>query len=186
MSKLAAKPPISGQATTFEGCHITESVGGELVSLAFAQGEEKSASALFKKHLGKTLPAPNQSVKVKGGIAIWSAPDQILLLLDTENINADKDIAARFESKAYTTLQTDGWACIQVSGNRVHDVFERFTALDLRRKPVGFAARTSAHHVSVIVVKFGETDYRLLTPRSSARSFMEALLHTAENALITL
>jgi len=114
---------------------------------------------------------------------MWSGQGQYVLLLSGENIQADTDIAAKLKGTAYATLQSDGWASLDIKGPRVFDVLERFIPLDLRRAPVNYAARTSAHHIAVIVLKLSETEIQLLTPRSSAQSFLDGLGRTAENVL---
>jgi len=183
VSKLTPTLPLGGFAREWAGFALKEYYMGELVSLACVLGEEKEFAINFKKTFGKTLPNPNEMVEIKGGFAMWSGQGQYMLLLSGENIQADTDIAAKLKSTAYVTLQSDGWASLDVKGTRVLDVLERFIPLDLRRAPVNFAARTSAHHIAVMVLKFSETEMQLLTPRSSAQSFLEGLLHTAENAL---
>lgn len=183
MFKLTPNLPLGGASRSWSGFAVEESYEGELVSVAFSDENTKALKSRFKKTFGVSLPTPNAVVHIQGGLSFWSGPDQIMLLLDGENINADKDVEAKLEGLAYTTLQSDSWASINISGERVYDVLERFIALDLRSAPAGFAARSSAHHMAVIVLKMSETEFKLLTPRSSAGSFYDALCHTAENAL---
>ena len=114
---------------------------------------------------------------------MWSGQGQYMLLLSGENIQADIGIAEKLSGTAYATLQSDGWASLNLIGPKIFDVLERFIPLDIRRVPSGFAARTSAHHIAVIVLKFSETEIQLLTPRSSAQSFLDGLVHTADNVL---
>ena len=100
-----------------------------------------------------------------------------------DNIRADIEVQARLKDTAYVTLQSDGWVSLDVSGERIYDVLERFIPLDLRRVPHLFATRTSAHHIGVILLKHHDTRLQLLTPRSSAHSFLDGLVHTANNVL---
>ena len=188
MSKLSPNPPLDGISKHWPELTIEEHYAGELISLAIARNEETAFNAAFKKTFGKAPPKPSELIAVKGGYVMWASPDQYLILLAGENINADKDIAEKMGACAYATLQSDGWASINLKGGgakskSLYDVLERFIPLNLRQAPEGFAARTSAHHVAVIVMKYNETEIQLLTPRSSARSFLDALIHTAENVL---
>jgi len=183
VSKLTPTLPLSGFAKEWPGFALKEYYMGELISLACVLGQEKEFATYFKKVFGKPPPNPNEMVEIKGGFAMWSGQCQYMLLLSGENIQADTEVADKLKGTAYATLQSDGWASLDVKGARAFNVLERFIPLDLRREPINFAARTSAHHIAVIVLKLSETEFRLLTPRSSAQSFLEGLIHTAENTL---
>lgn len=183
MSKLTPTLPLNGFAKEWPDFAVKEHYAGELISLACALGQEAAFAAAFKKTYGSAPPEPNIMVKIEGGFAMWSGQGQYMLLLNGENIQADIDAAAGLNGTAYATLQSDGWASLDIRGAQVFNVLERFISLDLRRAPAGFAARTSAHHIAVIVLKFSETEIQLLTPRSSAQSFLDGLVHTAENVL---
>lgn len=185
MSKLTSTLPLNGVSQEWPGFALKEYYMGELVSLACVLNAEKKFAANFKKAFGKTPPKPNEMVEVKGGFAMWSGQGQYMLLLSREDVHADTDIAAKLKGTAYVSLQSDGWASLDVKGARIFDILERFIPLDLRRKPNNYAARTSAHHIAVIVLKFSETEIQLLTPRSSAQSFLEGLIHTATHVLGT-
>jgi len=183
VSKLIPTLPLNGFEKTWPGFAIKEHYMGELVSLVCVIGEEEKFAASFKKIFGKPPPKPNEMVEVKGGFAMWSGQGQYMLLLSGENIHADTDIASKFKDTTYATLQSDGWASLYVKGGSALEVLERFIPLDLRRAHDNFAARTSSHHIAVIVLKFSDTEIQLLTPRSSAQSFLEGLVHTAGNVL---
>ncbi|MEP3891459.1 MAG: hypothetical protein ABJN69_13450 [Hellea sp.] len=183
MSKLTPTLPLNSFAQDWPGISIREEYAGELVSLACPLDQETAFAAAFKKAFGKAPPKPNEMVKIKDGFAMWTGQGQYMLLLSGENIRADLDIAEKLGGTAYATLQSDGWASLDIKGPRIFDVLERFIPLDIRRTPANFAARTSAHHIAVMVLKFSETEIQLLTPRSSAQSFLDGLIHSAENVL---
>ena len=184
VSKLTPTLPLDGFNKAWTGFIIKEHYVGELVSLACILDQETNFAKAFKKAFGKALPKPNQMIKCKGGFAMWSGQGQYLLMLNGENIHADIDIADKLGGAAYATLQSDGWASFDVNGDKVFDVLERFIPLDIRRAAKHYATRTSAHHIAVIILKYSETKIQLLTPRSSAQSFLESLVHTAENVLV--
>jgi sarcosine oxidase subunit gamma len=185
VSKITPTLPLNSFARDWPGFAIKEHYMGEIVSLACVLGGEKNFATQFKKALGKAPPKPNHMVEIEGGFAMWSGQGQYMLLLSDENIQADTDIAAKLKGTAYSTLQSDGWASLDIKGPRAFDVLERFIPLDIRRAPDNFAARTSAHHIAVIVLKFSETEIQLLTPRSSAQSFLEGLVQTVKNVMNT-
>lgn len=180
MGNLTPNMPLGGFIKDWPDFSIVESYKGELVSLAVKNGDNKAFAAAFKKAYGKEPPAPNAMTEIKSGLVMWAGQGQYMLLLSGDNIHADTDAAAKLGGTAYATLQTDGWASLVLNGPRAFDVLERFIPLDLRRAPQNYVARTMAHHLAVIVLKFSETDIQLLTPRSSAQSFLDGLTHTAD------
>ena len=183
MSKLTPTLPLERISKEWPDLTVKEYYMGELVSLACVLGEEKKFNTQFKNIFAKAPPEPNLMIEIEGGYAMWSGQGQYMLIMTGENIYADTDMKAKFKDAAYTTLQTDGWACLEVIGPKSLDVLERFIPLDIRRADKHFAARTSAHHLAVIVLKFSETEFLLLTPRSSAHSFLGGLVNIANNVL---
>lgn len=184
MFKLKPKFPLGAFTKEWPGFSLAESYTGELISVAYKlEEEEEEFVTNFAAALGGAIPKPNQMTAIDGGVAIWSGQDQYMLLLSEENVHADEDVSEKLGGAAYTTLQSDGWASLSIKGERALDVLERFIPLDLRGAPSNFAARTSAHHIAVIVLKFSDTQLQLLTPRSSSQSFLEGLEHVAENVL---
>lgn len=185
MVKLQAQSPLGDLRKKYEGLSLKEVSSHELVALSQAEGEEKAFKAAFKKQFGKTPPAPLELKTINNGHAFWSGQGQYMLLIEGENVDADRDVAAGFEGVGYATLQTDGWAHLTLSGPRVLDVFERFIPLDMRSFKVGQATRTHAHHMAVMVLRVAEDDYRLLTPRTSCPSFVESLEHVIEHVVLS-
>jgi len=181
VDNLHVLSPLGGYEKSWDGMSVTEVTDQEIVAIASAMGDEKAFASQFHKHFGKTLPKPGKVINVKGGHCMWTAPDQYWLFLNGENINADRDIAAKFGESAYTTLQTDGWAQINLSGPRTLHMLERFVPLDIAGFKVGDATRTRAHHLPIVIARIGEDEYRLISPRSSAGSFIHALEATAQN-----
>ena len=181
MDKMVRTFPLSGFDKTINQLNIREQTGFELVSIALAGGQENAAAKKLISYLGGALPTPSRFTDTKIGKTIWTGPNQCFLMTDEDNDRLDQELAAKFEGFAYFTLQTDGWACLDVSGDDIYRVLERFAPLDLSSAPVGFATRTTAHHMSVFVMKIAENKFTLLTPRSSANSFLHALEDVVEN-----
>lgn len=177
MFKLSPTLPLKGYSQDWNGLSLREAYAGELVSIAVALGEEEAFEAAFKKVFGALAPKPNGFISTAKGRVLWSGADQYLAIISGEDINADVALAKALSGTAYTTLQSDGWACLTISGPRIYDVLERFIALDIRSAPAGFAARSTAHHMSVIAIKISAQEVTLMTPRSSALSFLSALEH---------
>ncbi len=183
MSKLTPTLPLDGFEKEWSDLTIKEYYIGELVSLACVLGKESAFNTKFKSAFKKDPPKPNEMIEIDGGYAIWSGQGQYMLLLLGENIHADSYLQEKFKDTAYATLQSDGWASLAVTGHSTFNVLERFIPLDIRGAPNNFAARTSAHHLAVIVLKFSDAEFQLLTPRSSAHSFLDGLVNTTKNVL---
>jgi len=141
VSKLSPKSPLDGFSQKWDGLTLEEKHIGEAVSFAAALDQEKAFDTGFEKTFGTSLPLPLQAKQIEGGWAAWLGVNQYMLLLNGENSRADEELAAQFGDCAYATLQTDGWALLDFTGDRAIDALERFIPLDLRRAPKNFAAR---------------------------------------------
>ncbi|WP_409432998.1 sarcosine oxidase subunit gamma [Litorimonas sp. RW-G-Af-16] len=183
MSKLTAKPPLSHVSQSWGSTQLVEHGNGELISLACPLGSETTFATRFKKRFKATPPAPNELINCVGGRAFWTGQGQYMISLDADDILADTRMSDHFGDHGYATLQTDGWTALTLTSSLAYNILERFTPLDLRSAPAMFATRSTAHHMAVIVLKFSDTEFRLLSPRSSAQSFLDALTHTIENTL---
>ena len=180
MANLTQTTPLNNFRKPYNGLTIKEISGFEIVSIAFANSADKTPSKM-EAFLGAALPEPSTWVSGKKGRIIWTSPDQYFLITETENDRLDEELTVKFEGQAYFTLQTDGWACLQVSGDAAYEALERFVSLDIRKAPIGFSGRSTAHHMSVMILKTAEHSFILLTPRSSSDSFLHALEDVVEN-----
>ena len=183
MSKLLPQSGFGGYAKSWQDISITEIENYELVALSVATGAEDKFTKTFRKIFECAPPDPNQFKKSKHSQILWSRPGQYLVLQNEVDILSDVKIAAQFNETAYTVLQSDGCSALDVKGSAVYDVLERFIPLNLKDAPVGFAARTAAHHIGVYILKTAKDEFILLTPRSSSGSFLEGLVHTVENVI---
>lgn len=181
MSKLQDNSALEAFSREWEGLKLTELIDYELVSLAVAEGQEVKFTEQFKSIFDSAIPSPNQVLHAKNGSTMWLEPGKYLVMTGERNVNIDRKFSEQFGENAYAVLLSDGWACLNISGHRTLDIFERFIALDMQSMPKDFAARTTAHHIALIIVTLQDGSYLLLTPRSSSQSFLHALIDTAEN-----
>lgn len=182
MDKLQSTSVFSGYARDWAGFSVVEITDYELISLSIATGQDAGFAKAMKSRFGRALPAPGTSIAGSKGRLIWTAPGQYLAMISAENDRADEALQAAIGASGYAVLQSDGWGVLQISGDRVFDVLERFIPLDLRNSPDTFAARASAHHIAAICVR-KNADWVLLTPRTSAAGFLQSLEHAADNVL---
>jgi len=171
VSRLAVNTPLGGYALEKADFALKEVSGFEIVSLAIADGTKLKGMA----------PSPGTWITAQKGKLLWTGQNQYFLFREGFDPDLDRTLAEKLGDNVYCTLQTDGWAALEVSGGRVHDVLERFIPLDLRSADNGFGSRTSAHHMAIIVMKMSPDSYWLLTPRSSSGSFIEALEGVVSN-----
>ncbi|MEZ5848314.1 MAG: hypothetical protein R3C70_16320 [Geminicoccaceae bacterium] len=76
---------------------------------------------------------------------------------------------------SYVSDQSDSWAIIGLSGERISVLLERLSMIDLETAPARLASRTVMHHIPVILLRLAPQDLLLLTPRSTAGDFWCAL-----------
>ena len=183
MSNLQATSILNDYCQDWHGISVTEVTDYELVSLSVAQGHADAFKVNYKKFLKSALPQPQQNLPLEGGFSLWLEPETYLVMLDGNDVNYDKKLAEKFGDSGYAVLLSDGWTCLKIAGPKTKDIFDRFIPLNMRDAPADFAARTSAHHMSVIVACLVDGSYLLLTPRTSSQAFLEALTHTIEHVL---
>ena len=95
-----------------------------------------------------------------------------------------KGLSEALGETASVTDQSDGWIQLRIVGPQARGVLEKLCPLDLHPEvfSVGSVARTAMEHLGVIVARSDEaSSFRLLTARSSARSFLHALQVAADS-----
>lgn len=75
----------------------------------------------------------------------------------------------------FVTDQSDSWAVVEIAGRYARHLLARLVPLDLASWPVASAGRTVMHHLPVIVLKTADDGFILLSPRSTAADFWQAL-----------
>ncbi|MDJ0937719.1 MAG: sarcosine oxidase subunit gamma family protein, partial [Kiloniellales bacterium] len=86
---------------------------------------------------------------------------------------------------AAVTEQSDAWASLRLEGPATRAVLEKLCPLDLHPGafPPGATARTTLEHLSAIVTSRDDRgSFSILTPRSSAGSFLHHLRLAADSA----
>jgi sarcosine oxidase subunit gamma len=182
---LTAISPLAGVDLEFDGVTITEITGRAIVAISPpAGGDQAMAEGLAASYqislpaVGETTASPNGAFRLLG-----LQTDQFFLLFECDQPNAVEQVAEKLGNNAYLTDQSDSWAMIAVSGSKIMAVMERICPIDLDGKnfPAGRVARTVMEHLSVIVLRERPDRFALLSPRSSAASFLHMLETTARN-----
>lgn len=184
---LNSTPPLGCSPQEFDGATLAEIADRTLISISVPHGGDvaltKALSASYKMMppaIGKTALS-----KIDNARFLGLQSDQMFLLSDDVGPNPTGHVAEKLGDKAYLTDQSDSWAIVALNGPRSRELLERLSMIDLSDTafPVGAVARTAMDHIGVIVLREQTDAYVLLSPRSSAASFLELLETVARNTL---
>ena len=183
---LPSRPPLDGYERTIGTVAIAEIAGLALVSAAVPQGGDAAFAAALEDGFGAARPATGASTLGDRYAAriLGMQPDQLFILFEPPHPDrAAETVAAALGPTAYVTDQSDSWAMLRIGGTGVRAALERICPLDLGEEtfPQGRVARSAMEHLSVIVLRDGADSFLLMSPRSSARSFLHAVELSAEN-----
>ncbi len=187
MSKqsLQARSPLDGIDKEYPGVRLTEVSDLGLVSLAVPLGEQdalsQSVSSAYKVSLPSTAHSVNSSFD--NTCILGLQIDQYFLMFDYSGDRAVEFITQKLGQTAYLSDQSDSWVFLRISGGKALQVLERICPIDLHPDcfAVGSVARTSMEHLGVIIMRESEDCYLLLSPRSSAQSFLHAVETSIHN-----
>lgn len=160
--ELIAKSPLEGQgALTLGGVTLAETVVGPITSISVYPGSAKLVAKGLKT-LGLAFPSPNCWVAKGEARIVWTGRDQAFLI----------GVAAPDIVGAALTDQSDGWACLAISGPNAVAALMRLVPLDLRLAafPVGKVVRAPLNHMNAVLLRSGDYAFELLVFRSMARS----------------
>lgn len=174
---LEAQPILGKADITLGANRILERDNLALVSVAIPSGETAEIAAAFEKGWGLALPEPRGSTVHGASRAVWTAPDQILLMFPHSSPTVSVRVSETLEGAGYVTDQTDAWVALEVSGPDTGAAMERLCPLDLSLSafPTNASARTIMEHLGAFVVRIDDERLLLLSARSSARSFLHAV-----------
>ena len=188
MADFALEPraPLGGYAETLGRVTLAEATGLALVSAAVPNGGDEAFAAALAEGLGATRPAAGDSVAGDryGARLLGMQPDQLFILFEAPDPDrAAETVADALGPAAYVTDQSDSWAMLRIAGAGVRAALERICMLDLDDAafPEGRVARTVMEHLAVIVLRDGPDSFLLMSPRSSAGSFLHAVEVSVEN-----
>ncbi len=153
--------PISvGSAT------LSEALPEAITCVAPLKGMEDAVSRALMADTGCGFPEPNRATRSDTATVIWVGPGQALVIGPPVMIDG-----------AAVTDQSDGWACLNLSGEAARDVLTRLTPVDLRDAsfPVDATARTLLGHMTASITRRDNAVWSILVFRSMARSAIHDL-----------
>lgn len=175
--KLEPFPFLWGRERYF-GDNYLEIVSAQaIVSIAIPRGGEEVFSSEFTNAFGTYLPEPGHSVfsKNREFLFLWMSPDQIFALFERDGVYPELTVREKLGDTGYITDQTDNWCQIRLTGQDIVQAMERICPLDLNQFHLGKCARTVMEHLSSVLVRESDEGFLLLSPSSSAQSFLEAI-----------
>lgn len=176
---MIATSPLDGYAKDFDGLTIAEVTNRAIVSIATPEGGEKRLSKAIKTAFKATVPdiGESQNSSFSNGRLLGMQPGQILFVFEHDGAGAAQVVAGKLKDAAYLSDQSDSFVMLTMAGENACLALERICLLDLHPDAfaIGAVARTSMEHLSVIILREAEDTFLLLSPRSSAQSFLHAL-----------
>lgn len=151
----------------------------ELALASLSVGRGQGARTI----LGTSLPDVGRWQSGPEVSAFWTAPNQWFI---EGQGRAHEDFAAIVKAAApdcSVTEQTDGWVAFEVYSNGgfkpLEGLLEKLVNIDLDGFKVGTALRTGLHHMSVYLIRRGDTHVTILGMRTYAAALCHALESTA-------
>lgn len=176
---LKAEPFLGGFSRDIDGTVLTEVTDQSLVSIAQPLDGREALEKAVKSAWGCALPAPGKSAPSKDGLLqlICMGPDAFMVLMPAHGPLAVPDVTRALGTAGYYTELSDNWVILRLSGPLATAALERICPIDLHPDvlPAGSFARTSMEHLGAIVMRECDDQFLLLSPSSSARSFLHAL-----------
>ena len=180
---LQAQTPLREYYNRFGNTSLSELSLTAIYSIGLALNANP-ALASIKTTLGVDWPEPGRSVSSADNVyrLLGLQSDQAFVLMSaspTQDGQAAK--LPQLDSAAYVTDQSDSWAGLVIEGENAISALERICPIDLHPTVfgAGHVTRTMMEHLAVIILCEAHNRYLLLSPASSASSFV----HTLETSL---
>ena len=185
MSELTATTPLQGFARTFDGITLSEVAGLALMSVALPRGGRSAAADALRSHVSVEWPKVGMSTRapVTGERFLGLQHDQIFVMATDADGSALPVLAEKLGTAFYLSDQSDSWAVLQISGPRCRAALERLCPIDVAPEafPVGAVTRTIMEHHGAIILRTDADAFLLLSPRSSAMSFLHTIVQAVES-----
>ena len=186
---LKSQLPLDGRSLDYSGITIEEITDQALVSIAVPIDGAADLNAAFQSAYGTERPAVGKcaTASLDNAIFLGLSQDQFFVMFDDKSDDQGRDPAASIRESightGYVVDQSDGWVMTRMSGDNCRAALERICPIDLHPAmfSVGNVARTVMEHLATIILCQAPDTYILLSPRSSANSFLHALKTSAEN-----
>ncbi len=185
---LHAQTPLRGYNNRFGDTLLSELCKTAIYSIGLALDSEPALNSI-NNSLGTTWPNTGSSTTSADGAyrLLGLQADQVFVLMSSPSVdNGQSNKLPDLGNSAYVTDQSDSWAGLFIDGDSAVQALERICPIDLHPSTfgVGRVTRTSMEHLTVIIVREADNRFLLLSPTSSAHSFLHALETSLRNVIV--
>jgi len=182
VAELSPNSPLNGYDQTIGDMRLREVTDLDIVALAIPIKGTAKLKRAINNGFGMKMPTPTLSVVNNTARLMITQPDQ-LFALQPRSPHAENAIAKVIGDTAYITDQTDAWVVLELDGPSSRSALERVCQLDLddNQFTINQMARTTMEHMVSTIVRTGEDQFLLMSPSSSARSFLHAIELSAKH-----
>jgi len=181
---LTSHSPLGGYTNRIGDITISEITHLDIVSLAISANAKASLNKVLEDKTGLSFPDAGTTQRDGDKIALLGmGADQCFIVTHAQHKDPVTAAAAITGATGYLTDQSDSWVVVSIEGASALHALERICPVDLSDAVFteNSVVRTTMEHLSVIVERPEPALYRLYSPRSSAHSFLHALVVSAEN-----
>ncbi|MEX3009737.1 sarcosine oxidase subunit gamma [Hoeflea sp. TYP-13] len=182
---LKARSPLDNFHQDFGNLEIREVTGLALVSIATPLGGETQLEGAMASAYKAELPRVGTSTVsgVDDTRFLGLQPGQMFAMFAHDGDRAVEFVSKKLGENGYYTDQSDSWVFIQLSGTAARTALERICPIDIHADafPIGAVTRTVMEHLGTIITRTGEDTFVLISARSSAKSFLHAVLTSVNN-----
>lgn len=182
---LKATSPLDGFSLREPGISLAEVSGLAVIAISAPKSGEAALETALQSALGLAWPLTGRSSVSEKHRLLGLSRDQAFLLFPHEGAGAENVVATGIAEAGYLFDQSDAWAMLRLQGPHSRAALERICMLDLDDAafPDGAVSRTLMEHLSVIILREARDRYLLMSPRSSAGSFLDAVETSVRNIL---
>ncbi len=188
---LQAQTPLAAYDQQFGQTRLSEHSGVSIHSIALALSPD-NALASITSTLGAAWPDVGHSTSNTNHThrLLGLQKDQVFVLSNLNDADSGEQLSKdastplpALHDDAYVTDQSDSWAGLVIEGPSALSALERICPIDLHPDVfrVGQVTRTSMEHLAVIIFRESDERYLLLSPSSSAHSFLHAVETSLQN-----
>jgi len=174
---LSSRPIFQKSELDLADVIIEECLSRAIVSIGISAGEENKLAKTINSSFNIDLPVVGYSTvsDIKNVRLLGLQKDQYFLIFDYFEFDPLVELSKDLKNYAYLTDQTDSWAMLTLSGDSARVILQQACPVDLH--PTKFkkdaVCRTIIEHLSVIILCESMNRFLILSPRSTAKSFLE-------------
>lgn len=168
---MTPSPALGGLNIQVNETRLTEVQDARLTVLSIPLGEAEAFAGTLRERLGSDMPAVGRSA------ATTTAGTQVLRVHADRVMVLSEGDQPDLSGIGYAVDHSDYWAMLDLTGPATLAALARTCRLKLAADafPVGAVARTSTEGMATMVWRTAADSFRLMTPRSFARSFAHAI-----------